>query len=47
MPILVTHTQNLSSAFNPSKLVHPEQWAQHCSGAPGSDWSFMLVLESI
>ncbi len=42
-PIMVTHTQNLSSAFNPSKCTltsvntHPEQWAAILR-RPGSSW---------
>ncbi len=40
-PSMVTHTRNLSSAFNPSKCTltavntHPEQWAAYC-GARGA-----------
>ncbi len=40
-PSMVTHTRNLCSAFNPSKVhthtvnTHPEQWAAIYAAVPG------------
>ncbi len=51
---MVTHTQNLCSAFNPSKVrthssehthTHPEQWAAIYAAAPGSSWGFGTLLK--
>ncbi len=49
---MVTHTRNLSSAFNPSKCTltavntHPEQWAAMLR-RPGSSWGFGALLKGL
>ncbi len=51
-PSMVTHTQNLCSAFNPSKCthtvvnIHLEQWAANAA-APGSSWGFGALLKGL
>ncbi len=51
-PSMVTHTQNLSSAFNPSKCTltavntHPEQWAAILR-RPGSIWGIGALLKGL
>ncbi len=56
-PSMVTHTRNLCSAINPSKVhihssehthtvnTHPEQWAAIYAAAPGSSWGFGALLK--
>lgn len=51
---MVTHTGNVSSAFNPFKLVltgvvnTPEQWAAiFAVEHPGSDWGLCALLKGI
>ncbi len=49
---MVTHTRNLSSAFNPSKCTltavntHPEQWAAILRH-PGSSWGIGALLKGL
>ncbi len=49
---MVTHTRNLSSAFNPSKCTltavntHPEQWAAILR-RPGSSWGIGALLKGL
>ncbi len=49
---MLTHTRNLSSAFNPSKCTltavntHPEQWAAMLRH-PGSSWGFGALLKGL
>ncbi len=51
-PSMVTHTRNLSSAFNPSKCTltavntHPEQWAAMLR-RPGSSWGIGALLKGL
>ncbi len=51
-PSMVTHTQNLSSAFNPSKCTltavntHLEQWAAILR-RPGSSWGIGALLKGL
>ncbi len=51
-PSMVTHTRNLSSAFNPSKCTltavntHPEQWAAILR-RPGSRWGIGALLKGL
>ncbi len=51
-PSMVTHTRNLSSAFNPSKCTltavntHPEQWAAILR-RPGSSWGIGALLKGL
>ncbi len=51
-PSMVTHTRNLSSAFNPSKCTltavntHPEQWAAILRH-PGSSWGIGALLKGL
>ncbi len=51
-PSMVTHTRNLSSAFNPSKCTltavntHPEQWAAILQ-RPGSSWGIGALLKGL
>ncbi len=51
-PSMVTHTRNLSSAFNPSKCtltavnIHPEQWAAMLRH-PGSSWGIGALLKGL
>ncbi len=54
---MVTHTRNLCSAFNPSKVhthssehthtvnTHPEQWAAIYAAAPGEQLGFGALLK--
>ncbi len=56
-PSMVTHTQNLCSAFNPSKVrthssehthtvnTHPEQWAAIYAAAPGEQLGVRCLAE--
>ncbi len=51
-PSMVTHTRNLSSAFNPSKCTltavntHLEQWAAILR-RPGSSWGISALLKGL
>ncbi len=51
-PSMVTHTRNLSSAFNPSKCTltavntHLEQWAAILR-RPGSSWEIGALLKGL
>ncbi len=51
-PSMVTHTRNLSSAFNPSKCTltavntHLEQWAAILR-RPGSSWGIGALLKGL
>ncbi len=51
-PSMVTHTRNLSSAFNPSKCTltavntHLEQWAA-IFRRPGSSWGIGALLKGL
>ncbi len=47
-----THTQNLCSAFNPSKCTHtvnthPEQWAAIYAAAPGEQLGVRCLVKGL
>ncbi len=53
-PSMVTHTRNLCSAFNPSKVhihssehTHPEQWAAIYAAAPGEQLGVWFLAQRI
>ncbi len=52
-PSFLTHTQNLCSAFHPSKCTHTQQWThtRSCGQAmlwpPGSSWGFGALLKGL
>ncbi len=58
-PSMVTHTRNLCSAFDPSKVhthssehtntvnTHPEQWAAIYAAAPGEQFNALKIFYAI